>query len=203
MYGKESIVKILLEPEDVRTGIPDNKNQMLLTSALAQGHDGIVKAMLEWDNANSDTADRGGQAFLVPSAGNGDECAAEIQFPGNDSSTHTSDPNDLPAPPSVDHIRREVVLDSKDSISMSTDGDFSAELSGQPQPPSLVPQNPGTLLRILAPILAPLNQSSHLLLNGFLLFPLSFAFLPFSFTSFRHQIYSRSVNTYQVRDWCK
>ena len=47
VYGKESIVKILLEREDVRTGIPDNKNQMLLTLALAQGHDGIAKAILE------------------------------------------------------------------------------------------------------------------------------------------------------------
>ena len=85
VYGKEIIVKMLLERKDVRTGIPDNKNQMLLTSALAQGHGGIAKAIPEWDNANS-----GGQASLGPFAGNVDECAAEMQFPGNDSSPYTS-----------------------------------------------------------------------------------------------------------------
>ena len=142
MYGKEGIVKILLERKDVRTGIPDNENQMLLTLALAQGHDGIAKAILEWDNANSDTADRGGQASLTPLARTGDECAAEMQFPGNDSSPYTLDLNGLSAPPSVDRIRREVVLDSKNSVTMSTDGDFSTKPSGQPQPPSPNPPEP-------------------------------------------------------------
>ena len=69
-----------------------------------------------------------------------------------------------------------------------------------PLPP--VPQSPDTLPRQPAPILALLNQSTHLPLTSVLLSLPLFVFSVFSFTSFlRHSIYSRSVNTCRVRGW--
>jgi len=60
---------------------------------------------------------------------------------------------------------------------------------------------PRTLLSILVAILAPLKKSPHFAADCLLI--MSFAFSPFSLTSFLpHPIYSRFVNTCRVRDWC-
>ena len=130
---------MLLEREDIRPATSNNKGHTPLSLAFSQGHDGIAKIILEWGNANSDTFDSGGQAPLLLSAGNGDECVVEMQFPGNDSSAHTPDPHDLPAPSLANSNGRDVALDSKDSVSMSADGNLLTKLSRWSKPPFLGP----------------------------------------------------------------
>ena len=130
----------------------------------------------------------------------------EMQSRGTDSTAYSLDPNRLPASLSAHPNERAVVLGPKDSVSMFTDSDLSTELSSRLQLPS-----PG-LLKSHYP---PRNTSTHpsttraiLSFAADRLFIISsliclFAFLLTSFLLFRYQIYSRSVNTCWVRDFCR
>ena len=134
----ERVVKMLSERKDVCTAAPDS-NQISLSLPLSQGHNGVAKTIREWESANSGTADPGNKTPLLPSTGNGAECVIEMQSKANNSNPSTSDINGLPALPSAEYNGREVVMDSKDSVSMSADSYFSAESSRQPQPLPSVP----------------------------------------------------------------
>lgn len=133
---------MLLEPNDVRTAVPDSKGQTLLSLDLSQGYDGVAETILEWGGSSSGTADSDGQTPFPPSPASGGEGAAEMQFTDNDSSVGTSDINGLPTLLSVDYNGQEVVLNSKDSVSTSADSGSSAEPSRLSQPHSIGPPKP-------------------------------------------------------------
>jgi len=140
--GHEGVIKMLLERKDVRTATAYKEGRTPQSLALSNGHDGVVKIILGWGSANSYPDDRGGQAPPEPPTGNVDERVVGLEFGRNDSSADPSDLDGLPAIPSVDYSRREVVLGPKDSASMSADSDFSTETSGHSEPPSICPLKP-------------------------------------------------------------
>jgi len=114
------------------------------------------------------------------------------------------DPNGELVPLPTTHHEQPKLSDLGDLVSKPADNAPSTQSSRWPRYLSVWPLALWYPPRKLTPILT-FNQPSHLPSTGPLSSPPLSAFSLFSFTSFllRHWIYSPSVNTCRVKDWCR
>jgi len=137
-HGREGVVKMLWERNDVCTSTPDNKNQSPLLLAPSEGYDRVARILREPGNVNSAATDCSGQAS-PPSTGHRVVFAVEMQ-PACDHNTDTTDLTWQPALSSAERNEREVVSDLKHPVPKSIESDISpTEPPGLSQPPATGP----------------------------------------------------------------
>ena len=79
---------MLLKRNDVRSALPDNKNQTPLSLAISAGHDRIARILQGLDNFNSEKSDHSGPESLQLSPEH--DCAAEMEVRSHDPNTDTT-----------------------------------------------------------------------------------------------------------------
>lgn len=126
-FGQERVVKMLLEPNDVRPAMADNKNQTPLSPALPEGPDGAARILLARNNVDLDQANHSGQASLPPFPGPADELAVEAHLRPHDPDSDIIDFSAQTELLRAAHNERPTFLALQDSISESAGRGSSIE----------------------------------------------------------------------------
>ena len=166
----EGVVEMLLERNDVRFPTPDKTNRIPLSLALSERHGDVARILQS--NANAHITDRSGQASYASSQ-HGHESAMEMLSRARDPDTDIADRSTQPVLLLADPDGREVLLDSKHSVTRSVDNDVSAT-----EPPMLLHPPPTQPIKSLYP---PRKTNTHPSDRSHLSFPVDWYFLIASF----------------------
>ena len=134
-------VNLLMEPNDIRTAIPDHMNQTPRPFALPEVHYEVVRNPPERDTVNYAQANYSSPISPSPSAMPHNDFVVEMQARSHDLDADMTDFHGQPAPLMTSHHERSQLSGLKDSLSKPTDGCLSTQSPRRSHPLSTWPLN--------------------------------------------------------------
>jgi hypothetical protein len=89
--GYETVVKLLIERDDVKADSKDRYGQTPLSHAASNGHETVVKLLMERDDVEADSKDQYGRTPLLYAAWSGHETIVKLLIERNDVETNSKD----------------------------------------------------------------------------------------------------------------